>query len=71
MKSKPKIGDKVILYSLLREGGFEGEIISVNSLGYCTVKILEQNEPITGVMYYDKEPNIIYSSLWQICYPMK
>jgi hypothetical protein len=66
-----KLGERVILNTLLKRGDFPGEIIAVDIFGTCTVKLDCQDAPIAGVMYFDEYPEIVNSSSWQICYPEK
>jgi len=63
-----KIGERVILNTLLREGDFPGEIIDID-LDLCVVKLDCQETPVSGVVYYEYPPEMIRSSLWQFCYP--
>ena len=70
----PRLGQKVILNTLLRRGDFPGEIIEVSPeplpFRYvCTVKLECQESPVRGALYYDEQPKVVDSSLWQICWP--
>jgi hypothetical protein len=66
-----KLGERVILNTLLKRGDFPGEIVSIDIFGTCTVKLDRQDVPVTSVLYFDECPEIVESSLWQICYPEK
>jgi len=68
MKS-PRIGQEVILESLLHEGKFRGQIIAADPFGTCVVQLDCQVDPVAGVLFYQERPEEIRSSLWQICYP--
>ncbi len=67
-----KIGDRVILNSLLWEGDFPGEIYDINPItGLCTVKIDRQKNHVLGVVYFKKRPIEVNSIQWQICFPLE
>lgn len=67
----PHIGQEIILNTLLRKGDFPGIIIQINPLtDLCVVKLDCQEEPVQSVLYYDKRPEVVNSTLWQICYPV-
>jgi hypothetical protein len=72
---KPYNGMKVILNTLLKEGDFPGEIIDCKlyNMGISktvVVKLGCQEKPVQSVLYYENEPEVINSSLWQICWPV-
>lgn len=65
-----KIGERVILNTLLRQGDFPGEIIDIEQFsGLCLVKLDCQTTPVSGVLYFDEPPEIVNSQLWQFCWP--
>lgn len=65
-----EIGERVILNTLMRDGDFLGEIIDIDPLGLCLVKLDCQENPVSAVLYFDEPPVLVNSSLWQICYPV-
>lgn len=65
------VGRQVILNHLLHEGDHLGKIIAAGPGGLCTVKLEQQEEPVSGVVYYDAKPEEVVSTLLQICYPAK
>jgi hypothetical protein len=68
---KMKIGEKVILNTLLRDGDFPGEITDYDFLkDMCSVKLKYQDKPVSGVLFFNEKPEIVNSNLWQICWPM-
>ena len=69
-----KIGERVILNTLLRVGDFPGEIVGISFFELaetCIVKLDCQEKLVRGVLYYESEPDVISSNSWQICYPDK
>ncbi len=68
-KSNPHVGQRVMLIHLLHPGEYPGEAIDIDIFGRCTVKLDRQDEPVKGVVYYDKNPVEVVGSAWQICYP--
>lgn len=66
-----QIGERVILTSLMFEDNFKGEIIELHWLhpNVCTVKLDEWVHPVRYVLYYPEQPEVVESSLWQICWP--
>lgn len=65
-----KIGERVILNTLMKEGDYPGEIIDIDPVfGLCLVKLDCQDTPVSSVLYFDEPPEVVNSSLWQICYP--
>lgn len=65
-----KIGERIVLNTLLKNGDFPGEIIDIDPvLGLCLVKLDCQDTPVSSVLYFDEQPKVVNSSLWQICYP--
>lgn len=65
-----RIGERVIVNTLLWDGDFPGEIIDVSEFNnLCAVKLDRQDQPIYSVLYYDEPPEVVCSQLWQICYP--
>ena len=69
VRNMAKIGERVIVNTLLWDGDFPGEIIDISGFGLCTVKLDRQETPIAGCVYYETPPECVYSSMWQICYP--
>lgn len=66
---KRLIGRKIILNHLLHEGDYPGRIIAIGGGGLCTVKLDQQEVPVSGVIYFDTKPVEVMSTLLQICYP--
>ena len=67
--TEPKIGQRVILNTLLRDGDFPGEIIGFGVTGLCVVKLDCQENPVHSVLYFEEAPEVVHSSLWQCCFP--
>lgn len=70
LETQPYVGQRVILNHLLHNGDFLGEIVGVG-VRLCVVKLECQDVPVSSVLYYDKKPAEVISTLWQICYPRK
>ncbi len=72
---EPIAGMQVVLNTLLKDGDFEGCILTVDSeyLGkpLVSVKLNCQEKPVRSVVFYAEEPDVVEGSLWQICYPKK
>jgi hypothetical protein len=58
-----------MLIHLLHPGEYPGEIVDIDALGHCTVKLDRQEKPVGGVLYYEKRPTVVESQLWQFCFP--
>lgn len=71
----PFVGQRIILHYLPASNLFQGEIIEVlrkdvrAEAHLCRVKLDSQDEPVGSVLYYDEPPEVVKSSLWQICWP--
>ena len=71
----PFVGQRIILRYLPASNLFRGEIVEVlrrdvrSEAHLCRVKLDSQDEPVGGVLYYDEPPEVVKSSLWQICWP--
>jgi len=67
--SIPRVGERVILNTMLRAGDFPGEVIGVSESGLCMVTLDCQERSVSSVIYYPTEPTLVNSRLWQICWP--
>jgi hypothetical protein len=66
------VGEEVILNTLMRKGDFPGKISHLSLIQKCcSVKLDCQEKIVTDVLYFEKEPKVVNSSFWQICYPKK
>ena len=63
-----RVGQRVILNTLQMVGDFGGTISDISG-STCTVILDSQKKPVTDVLFFDEKPNLINSSIWQICYP--
>lgn len=79
MKRQALIGKRVDLYSLYYGGPFPGVIIEHPFWGMTretrdrrpivAVQLDRQPEPLGEVLYYEAEPEVVESNLWQYCIP--
>lgn len=70
METSKRIGAGVILNTLLVPGDFPGRIIAIDAIsGLYLVKLDGQDVPVSGVLWFDEAPEVVNSTLWQVCYP--
>ena len=67
--TEPKVGQRIILNTLLRDGDFPGEIVEVGVADVCVVKLDCQESLVYYVLYFEEAPEVVHSSLWQCCFP--
>ena len=68
----PHNGQRVTLVSLLLPGHHPGQISDARDyeiFGTVTVVLDRQETPVGGVLYFDREQDVINSSRWQACWP--